>query len=158
MPALAYRNRVPDPGDPVILERVQAGATLGHTIPTIAQAIGVSKPTMYSWLEQGEAQEASGELGSHAAFLNAFKEGEARFESRFLAPIQDAVAPKPGGWQPAAWLLERRLPDRWGQRREIKVEQHTTVLQLSAHVPPEALQEVRRRYLQGQDLLPPAQK
>lgn len=144
-----------------MLERIQAGATLGHSIPTIAQAIGVSKPTLYSWLEQGEAQQEAqeaGEQGSHVAILNAFLSGEAAFESRFLAPIQDAVAPKPGGWQPAAWLLERRLPDRWGQRREIKVEQHTTVLQLSAHVPPEALQEVRRRYLQDQDLLPPAQK
>lgn len=157
MPALAQRPRMPNASDPELLKRITAGIALGHSVSTVAQATGIAPSTLYLWIDQGRsaeeqsAQEPSEELGSHWMVWNAVKEGEARFESRFLTPIQDACAPKPGGWQPAAWLLERRLPDRWGQKREVRVEQHSVSLSLSAEVSPDVLAELRRRGLAALD-------
>jgi hypothetical protein len=48
-------------------------------------------------------------IAEHAAVLDA-----ATSEVRLVALVAQAAA-RPGGWRAAAWLLERRHPERWGQ-------------------------------------------
>lgn len=146
MPAPLLPMRL-KPNDPHVLTTAEEALADGLNIPTLATELGVSENTLYNWIEQARNGEIKPELGSTAAFLEAIERGLARFEGANVAVISGARAPKPGGWQPAAWLLERRLPDRWGQRRDINVTAKSQVLVLSAEVTPEVLAESRRRYL-----------
>ena len=67
------------------------------------------------------------EPGSYGEWWAAVERGIARFEQDNLEVIRQARAPKPGHWQAAAWLLERRLPDRWSLKMEHKVQQEQAV-------------------------------
>jgi transposase len=80
----------------------------GTTIDVAAAAIGVSRGTLYRWLKQGEKARA----GTAARELrDRVERARAESESVLVARIGQAAAK--GSWQAAAWLLERRWPERW---------------------------------------------
>lgn len=95
--------------------------------PTCA-LVGVSKVSAYDWLKRGRAElERIAEDPRRSVlkdeqvfvdFLNACEEATATAEGRALEVIHDAAASKHDGeWRAAAWFLERRLPDRWRERK-----------------------------------------
>jgi len=51
----------------------------------------------------------------HPGFATELKKAQAEAEASFLARI---VAHSDERWQAAAWILERRWPERWRQRSE----------------------------------------
>jgi len=84
----------------------------GTYLETAAAAAGIERHTLLAWLKKG-AVSAS---GKQKEFSTAVKKALANAEIRFGATI--AVASQ-AQWQAAAWLLERRYPDRWG-----RIERH----------------------------------
>lgn len=95
--------------------------------PTCA-LIGISKVTAYGWINRGRAElERVAEDPRRSIlkdeqvfvdFLNACEEATANAEGQALEIIHHAAGNKHDGeWRAAAWFLERRLPDRWRERK-----------------------------------------
>ena len=76
----------------------------GCTIEASCQAANISRSTYYKWLD---------EIPEFKEFVNAT---ESDVEATLLETIQSY-----GDWRAAAWVLERRYPQRWGQKRELDV-------------------------------------
>lgn len=101
--------------NPDCIARLVDALRAGHTRETAAALAGISRSTFNAWLAAAKESDANPEL---LAFSDAVKGGELDAEDALLAIIR-AAAPKQ--WQAAAWLLERRHPDRWGRRVKAEV-------------------------------------
>lgn len=97
----------------------------GLSYEAAASLAGVSRASVFRWLDRGEKElarreaaqdegEATEEGDAHtercALFALAVRHAEAEFERGELAPIRER-APR---WQANAWRLERRFPRRYG--------------------------------------------
>ena len=100
-----------------ILTYLRAGAY----VETAAAAAGISKDTLYNWLRRGArvGDKPTREDLRLAAFSDAVKQAMAKAELDDLTVIKGAAAKH---WQAAAWRLERKYPDRWGNRITTRVE------------------------------------
>ena len=89
----------------------------GTYLETAAKAAGINQDTLHSWLVNG----ARCKSGIQKEFSEAIKKALASAEIRFGATIALASQYQ---WQAAAWMLERRYPDRWGRidRHEVTGE------------------------------------
>ena len=109
-----------DPENLGLLEQVREGFRLGHSLDTVAHGIGISARGFRYWIEKGEHEQQQGqEQGSHVPVLLALETGIAQFEEENLTSITEAARPTGGSkpqWQASAWLLERRLRNRWSLR------------------------------------------
>jgi hypothetical protein len=76
----------------------------GCTIEASCQAANINKRTYYRWME---------EIPEFREFVNAT-------ESDVEAALIDNISSY-GDWRASAWILERRFPQRWGQKRELDV-------------------------------------
>ena len=93
---------------PDAIAQIESLLRAGATADVAAQAAGVSRSSFYSWLKQGERARA----GSPARDLRDRVE-RARAEGETVLVARIAGAASKGSWQAAAWLLERRFPERW---------------------------------------------
>ena len=78
---------------------------------------GISEATLYRWLEQSKKRGARAELRE---FRESLERAEAEAEVIKVGRINQAA--DNGRWQAAAWWLERKHPERWGQQTKIKTE------------------------------------
>ena len=76
----------------------------GCTIKAACQAANIGRATYYRWIE---------EIPEFKEFVNAT---ESDVEATLLDTIREF-----GDWRAAAWILERRYPQRWGVKRELEV-------------------------------------
>ncbi len=76
----------------------------GCTIEASCQAANIDRRTYYRWKE---------EIPEFREFVNAT---ESDVEATLLDTIREF-----GDWRAAAWILERRYPQRWGVKRELEV-------------------------------------
>lgn len=95
-------------------------------IETVADFIGVDRFTVRRWLKRGAKElkrlrrpraRPRPTEALYAEFCAAVKKAVADGEIRDAGVIQKASAKQ---WQAAAWRLERRFPDRWGRKDQIK--------------------------------------
>jgi transposase len=122
-----------------IVEALQIGAYR----ETAAEYGGISTRCFYDWIDLGTKALEDGEDGERpplnaealaadpdadpilppiqtfAQFVQAVKDAEAQTEVRSLSIIQTASTET---WQAAAWLLERKFPNRYGRRMQAAVE------------------------------------
>lgn len=84
----------------------------GNYIETAAAAAGISKQTLYSWLKAGAREEDP----LAVEFLDAYKKAEAEAEAANVNMIRTWARKD---WKAAAWMLERKNPDKWGRRDRI---------------------------------------
>ena len=109
-----------------IIEDICTAVRAGNYMTTAAAYAGVPSRTFYSWLRRGrkviEVQEAGGDPEAEAGIQEAgllrelveqLEQANGFAETRHVAIIADKARKV---WQAAAWWLERRYPDRWGQR------------------------------------------
>ncbi len=117
-------------------DRILKAISLGLTYKDAAQFAGIGETTFYEWKKKGENASA----GKFREFWEALKKAEVEGENVLLQRINDAATGKnskkktktiydkegkaigkveiieEGGiWQAAAWILERRFPERWGR-------------------------------------------
>ncbi len=78
---------------------------------------GISETTLYRWLDLAQKKNARAELRE---FRESLERAEA--EAEVLKVSRIAQAADNGRWQAAAWWLERKHPERWGQQTKIKAE------------------------------------
>jgi len=114
----------------------------GNYINVACRAAGIAQRTYERWIARGEEEKS----GRYVAFVAAIKKAEASAEQHCIDLIEGAaVGPvtttktvnkpnpdgqgtieevtetvAPGSWHAAAWLLERKYPDRWGRRDQIE--------------------------------------
>ena len=90
-------------------EKICNNIKLGLKYEQAALAAGISDRTLYNWKERGQ----NAKSGIYFQFLQALKKAEAEGEGMLITRIQKEA--KEGTWQAAAWILERRHPDRWAR-------------------------------------------
>jgi transposase len=113
-------------GDPNVGRRSRLTPTVRNPIvrtlasgcyrQTAAEVAGVGKSTLYRWLEQGEHDFEDGRTTPYRELWEATKKAEADAEVEAIELIREAAT---RSWQAAAWLLERKYPDRWGRRARL---------------------------------------
>jgi hypothetical protein len=94
---------------PEVQDKIVKALRAGNYRTTAAKVAGIHDATFYNWIKWGEAQKK----GRYFEFFEAVKKAEAEGEAALIATIN--VASK-DTWQAAAWILERKYPDRWGRK------------------------------------------
>jgi len=83
-----------------VIEQIERLIAAGVSGAEAAAAAGVSRTSFYRWMAVG-ASCATGWSG--------------RAESEAVLVVRIARAAERGSWRAAAWLLERRYPERWAR-------------------------------------------
>src|SRR5262245_51006007 len=97
---------------PQLQEHVCRLVAAGVPKETAARASGLAPSSLRAWPAKGRKGRVV-----YVAFLAALKKAEAEAEAAAFAVVRTAA---PTCWQAAAWVLERRWPQRYGRdRREI---------------------------------------
>ena len=96
-----------------LLEALRAG----NYRETACQYAGISHQTLRNWILKAEQPDAPDE---YIEFVEAIKKAEADAEVTDIALIRQAA--QGGTWQAAAWIRERKNPERWGRREQQQVE------------------------------------
>lgn len=80
----------------------------------IAGALGIGRRTFYTWLQKGEEDYERGVSSLYRQFYEAMEESRSIAETEAVKGILEAGKKQ---WQALAWFLERRYPERWGQKK-----------------------------------------
>ena len=96
---------------PETQDRIVQAIQAGNYIEVAAQYAGISKGTLYRWLQQADDPTAD---DIYRDFRDAVESARSAAEVRNVALIQKAA--NDGTWQAAAWYLERTSWQRWGRR------------------------------------------
>lgn len=129
---------------PEIAARIIDAVRAGNYLETAAACAGLSKDTLYRWLKRG----ARAQGGAYRQFADDVAAALAVAEARDVATIDRAadgydvvriketvedgrvaavetVRTREFAWQAAAWRLERKFPDRWGRRDQMRADVRT---------------------------------
>ena len=98
-------------------EKLLKAIRVGNDKKVACALAGISETTLYRWLELAQKKNARAELRE---FRESLERAEA--EAEVLKVSRIAQAADNGRWQAAAWWLERKHPERWGQQTKIKAE------------------------------------
>jgi len=88
----------------------------GSTYAEAAESAGVTYNTFLNWKQRGEKANS----GRLFEFFQSLKKAEDQSEAELLSRIVDAGR-DPKHWQANAWILERRMPDRWGRKDRMEM-------------------------------------
>lgn len=94
------------------------GVASGLFPSTAAGLAGVSASALSQWLTQGRDHPET--YPDKAKFVLDMEQAEAVAESGMFDKIKEA-ADEEKDWKAAAWLLERRKPERWGRANKVEV-------------------------------------
>jgi hypothetical protein len=93
-----------------ICEYIKAGSYA----EVAAQACGIDRATYYGWMKKGREKTGT---KIHVDFFDRVQKALAYNETRNAIIITRAAETN---WTAAAWLLERKHPERWGRERAIE--------------------------------------
>ncbi len=104
-----------------ICKAIKAGAKL----EIAARAAGIGARTLDEWLKHGrdELQADPDASGPCAAFVSEVMIASAKFEQELIGIIRKEA---PKTWQAAAWLLERKFPERYAKVDRLRVTEDET--------------------------------
>lgn len=102
---------------PEILDKAVKMASKPIAVETIAQAIGVPRQTLLTWLERGEAfGEDSDDW--RADFYMRFAQARANVQASLVEGLE---LKGEKDWKSNAWLLERLFPNAYGKNERVVV-------------------------------------
>lgn len=104
--------------DPTRADTIIQFLRAGAFIETAAAAAGISKQTLYNWLERGLREHAKSDNPPLAAWAAEAMKAQALSEVAMVSVVGKAA--QMGVWQAAAWHLERKFPERWGRRESVE--------------------------------------
>ena len=81
----------------------------------ICAAVGIHEATFYRWLNEPKTK-------LHRELCEQLKKAESAYKETLLNTIRDAALAKNSYWTAAAWLLERKYPEEYGQNRRAPEE------------------------------------
>ena len=100
---------------PEVQERIATALRAGSYLEEAAQLAGVSRSTLFSWLERGRKARS----GQFLEFLDVIQAAIAQAE---VAAVARIVTASQADWKAAAWLLERGpARARWRPSLQIKL-------------------------------------
>ena len=103
---------------PEVQEQIVRLIKVGNTNEVAADAAGISRATFFSWMDRGKKVGKTNK--PYRDFREAVEQARAEAEATLVARI--AKAAQNGSWSAAAWLLERRAPERWGKLSDRNVD------------------------------------
>ncbi len=105
---------------PKVQETICEAIEAGTTLEIAARAARIGPRTLDEWLYHGrnELRENPDAEGPCLDFVKAVTVASATFEKECLTIIQDAA---PKNWPAAAWLLERKFPERYAKVDRVRV-------------------------------------
>lgn len=99
----------------ILAQAILKGIAKGLPRVTAAKAARIAPSTLFDWLRRGRDGEEP-----FSDFSARLKAAEAESEAELVERIREAGKTT---WQANAWLLERRIPQRWSARRlEVRAE------------------------------------
>ncbi|MBU1028523.1 MAG: hypothetical protein KKF48_05755 [Nanoarchaeota archaeon] len=112
-----------------IISDVDEAIRSGVTRMRALKKAGVSA-TAYKQIQEMAVQG----IEPYAAFVRGLDEAEAGAEATFVATIAESK-----DWRAAAFLLERRFPEEWGQKIQVEVEEQLKeIFRLAEAILPES--------------------
>ena len=103
------------------IEEICSRLVKGLSVEAASEAAGIHRNTLYNWLKKAQEADAS-EL--HLRLVDEVREAQALAEETLVDVMRRAALEgSSGDWRAAAWLLARRHPDRWSEKREIQISQ-----------------------------------
>jgi len=115
-----------------IIAKVDARIREGLSRERALRAAGVPPSVYRQWFKLGKDG-----VQPYAQWLNALEEAEANAEDDRVQKIRDNK-----DWKAQAWLLERRYPERWGQKIQLEVRREVErVLDAAEKILPTKLYE-----------------
>lgn len=117
--------------------------TKGMTLKRALEVAGIAESTYWAW--QRRAREGEEPFCS---FAEAVTHARAKCQEELLDLIQIAAI-EPKNWRAAAWILERRYPDEWGEtvkhtvREEVAKELGAFLAACRDQLPHEVWERVR---------------
>lgn len=109
----------------------------GNYIETAAAQAGIASSTCREWLRRGRIDLDAGRESDYAAFADEVDRAHASSEALLVTGIATHAKTD---WRAAAFLLERKMPLRWGSRQQADVEVRMTVVEMAR----EHLERARR--------------
>ena len=88
----------------------------GHSYANSAKLAGIAESTFFRWRAEGQLEGAD---AIYQAFYLMVEEASAFSESEALQLIRSS-ANRDRNWRAAAWFLEKRFPDTYGNSRKIR--------------------------------------
>lgn len=113
---------------PETRDKILQALRSGNYRETACRYAGISFQTLRNWMLKAEEHDAPPE---YVEFVEAIEKAEADAEVADLALIRRAAQDQRdedgnvvarGSWQAAAWIRERKNPERWGRREATRVE------------------------------------
>lgn len=112
---------------PQVIEDVRRLLPTALYVETVADYLGITRFSFRNWLRRG-AKEAKRLRRNHRSrvkireqvyleFFNVYKKALAEGELYSTGTIKKAAIEQ---WQAAAWLLERRSPEKWGRKDRVE--------------------------------------
>ena len=104
-----------------ISKKIEQALRAGNYKQTAAKYAGISLGTFYGWMQRGrnfEQNDGPKEDAIYFEFLKMVEKAMADAEVEDVAIIKNASRKQ---WQAAAWMLERKFPDRWGRRDHVEL-------------------------------------
>ena len=104
---------------PELTNAICTNLATGASIEASAEAAGICRATVFNWLKRGRAEDAPAAFAQFAADVT---EAQAVAEVHLVRIMRQAATDGgPGDWRAAAWLLARRHPERWSEKRQLEV-------------------------------------
>lgn len=99
--------------NPRVKKIILEGLRLGNYFSTVCEAAGISYLTYTGWMKRGKDGEEP-----FQSFLIDVKKAISDAEVRLVKVIDSASLKE---WTAAAWLLERRMPEKFGRRDNVSI-------------------------------------
>ncbi len=87
----------------------------GNFAQTVCDFVGIHVDTYHEWLNRGERGWKVDIDGGYVEFSEAVKKAISQVEVLTVNDLRKG----PQNWQAKAWWLERRHPDKWGNRQKV---------------------------------------
>lgn len=136
-------SQLSDPIREAILTHIRNG----NYAKDACAACGIQYTTYKGWVNQGNKDIAVKKNTAFASFVIQIKEAEAQSLTGLIQTIRNASERQ---WQAAAWLAERRHPEKWADNRA-EMRRLTRTLEDALR----ALEEAKRQIMQPPPTPPP---